>query len=555
MALDPQAEAVSKVGAEFASTPAGLTPDQQKAVAGVAAQFSSSSPAATPSPTDTTSPSASTDYYSRTGYTDTPLAAPTPQTEEAIQAKKSAAAQGEINSLNDYYASLVKEQATINDKNDRSTAAISTLTGLAGSSEADVAQQKTTQQGQQATDKIKAEQQATIQQLLGKIRSDAATEARQQRLDYNDTVTGNIANRAATAKMQADQLAAAGEHIKNLTATGVTPEGLKTTDPASYDYLLKQYGGDAQALKGAFLLNTPQDQILDKRVEGGKYIVARQNPLNGKVTLDSIDLGLPPSYTKTIDAGNRILAVPDNWDGDPSKLISINKGLTPDQAGQNAGGGGAVAGPYAGLVSTILGSGKFTKPQAAAVTNAINSGEDPVTVIKNQAKNIMGQTEASNVTKYETAQSSLADIQKNLADFYANGGKTGIFSGNYEKVINKLGTLNDPKLVDLATQIQANLQIYRNAVSGTAYSTQEGADIASIFPGINKSSGLNAAILNGRMKAFDSTIDGTYRSALGSAYDKLKTVGTGAPAAQPSQITYQGKLYNVDAKGDMTPAQ
>lgn len=180
------------------------------------------------------------------------------------------------------------------------------------------------------------------------------------------------------------------------------------------------------------------------------------------------------------------------------------------------------AAKYAGALQVILGSDKFTKDQKIAITNAVNTGQDPFSVIKNQAKNIMGQTNATKLDNYETAKAQIENIQKDLKDFYANGGKTGLFTGNYEKTLNNLGQVNDPKLVNLATQISAALQIYRNAVSGTAYSVQEGKDIASIFPGINKSEGLNQAVLSGRLSAFDTTIDATYRNTLGSSYDELK---------------------------------
>lgn len=181
------------------------------------------------------------------------------------------------------------------------------------------------------------------------------------------------------------------------------------------------------------------------------------------------------------------------------------------------------AGQYSQALGVILGSGKFTKDQAAAVVRGINSGEDPVAVIKNQAKNIMGQTLATDLDKYETARAQLDSIDTLLKDYYASGGKTGVFTGNYEKIINKLGQVDDPRLVEIATNIAAALQIYRNAVSGTAYSVQEGKDIASIFPGINKSEGLNNAILSGRRKAFETSIDAKYRNTLGSAYDALKS--------------------------------
>src|SRR5574343_587875 len=179
---------------------------------------------------------------------------------------------------------------------------------------------------------------------------------------------------------------------------------------------------------------------------------------------------------------------------------------------------------YSVVVNTILASGKFTKDQANSIRNAINNGQDPITVIKNNAKNIMGQTIANDVSKFETAKGAMIDLENALSAYYAAGGSTSLLRGSYEKTINKLGNVKDPALVDLATQIQAQLQIYRNAVSGTAYSVQEGKDIASVFPGINKSEGLNKAILTGRSKAFDSAIDNAYRTTIGDAYDTIKQV-------------------------------
>ena len=97
--------------------------------------------------------------------------------------------------------------------------------------------------------------------------------------------------------------------------------------------------------------------------------------------------------------------------------------------------------------------------------------------------------------------------------------------------------------MEIATNISSALQIYRNAVSGTAYSVQEGRDIAAIFPGINKSQGLNQAILSGRMKAFDITIDSQYRNTLGSTYDSLKTASRGGLTDVDETITAHKNDY------------
>lgn len=206
--------------------------------------------------------------------------------------------------------------------------------------------------------------------------------------------------------------------------------------------------------------------------------------------------------------------------------------------GKNTGSGITGANlAYSGIIDTILGSGKFTKDQANAVRNAINNGEDPLTVVKNNAKNIMGQTEATKLSSLEASRDAFTAFTQSLNDFYNAGGDTSYISGSLEKIYNKLGQVKDPKLVQLATELQGNIQSYRNAISGTAYSEQEGKDIASIFPGINKSQTLNDAIVAGRKKLFDSSIDGLYRTALGSTYDKLKAASTVSPTSSlPSDV-------------------
>lgn len=173
------------------------------------------------------------------------------------------------------------------------------------------------------------------------------------------------------------------------------------------------------------------------------------------------------------------------------------------------------------VVDTILWSGKFTKDQSAAIRRSISSWEDPATVIKNQAKWLMESGNATKVEWMETAKQQIQSIQTLLKDYYSKGWKTWIFEGNYEKVLNSLWDINNPDLVNIATQIASALQVYRNAVSGTAYSEKEWQDIASIFPWINKSQWLNDAVINWRLAAFNTTIDWAYRNVLWSAYDKL----------------------------------
>ncbi len=247
-----------------------------------------------------------------------------------------------------------------------------------------------------------------------------------------------------------------------------------------------------------------------------------------------------------------------------AQLDKLNADIRKTNKETSATGAPIITNPdaikYSGALSTILGSAKFTKDQKQSVIDAVNSGDDAFSVIKNNAKNIMTQSSATKTESYERALDEVNNLDSLLTDFYANGGTTGIFNGNYEKVINNLGSVSDPKLVTLATAISSSIQAYRNAVSGTAYSVQEGKDINSTFPGINKSEGLNKAILRGKIGAIQTDIDSAYRGVLGSTtYDSLKkssTVQTPQPvqpvAKDGDTHTFNGINYKL-INGTWTP--
>lgn len=355
-----------------------------------------------------------------------------------------------------------------------------------------------------ALSSIDAEESAAVAQLQ-KAQNDQDFQTMGKYLDHLDslrsekiTVAAKLADSAAAATKAIND---AKQHVQDKKDI-VLEELAKSNPPADI------MAAAAAAPDAAGVISVGHAYFQDPTSTGGQYNAYVQSTLAKGLTPM-----LPSDWIQKQESNKAYNAA---YAGEKGKLAADAESVSIS---------GGIPGPLSGVVNTILASGKFTKDQASAIRNAINNGEDPVVVIKNNAKNIMGQTEATTLTKYETAQKSLQDIQKNLSDFYAAGGKTSFLSGNYEKVINKLGTVNDPKLVELATQIAANLQIYRNAVSGTAYSAQEGADIATIFPGINKTEGLNKAILAGRMKAFDSTVDGQYESTIGKkAYDVIKSV-------------------------------
>jgi len=195
-------------------------------------------------------------------------------------------------------------------------------------------------------------------------------------------------------------------------------------------------------------------------------------------------------------------------------------------------------------LDVILGSGKFTKDQKNLIIQSIQAGSDPTTVILNQAKNIMGGPESSAVTKSEQALGSMKELDSLLKQFYASGGKSSLLSGKYENVLNKLGTLQDPRLAGIGVSIAIALQKYRNAVSGTAFSVQEGQEMKSVFPSISNTQGLNDVITKSRLNALQSDIDTAYRGVLGSAYDSLKSNSMAGSTGQTRNIN--GVQYQLN---------
>lgn len=197
-------------------------------------------------------------------------------------------------------------------------------------------------------------------------------------------------------------------------------------------------------------------------------------------------------------------------------------------------------------ISVVLGSGKFTALQKRDFTNSVNSGDDPFTVLKNQAKNLMSGTSQTKLEANEDASSAMNSLDSALKAFYAAGGKTSLIKGSWENAVNKLGEVNDPNLVGLATEVTVAIQKYRNAISGTAYSVQEGQQIDKVFPGITKGQVLNNAIVSARQRVFQSTIDDAYTNTLGSVYGDFKGAqGTQAADVTKSAPTIFDNLFNI----------
>lgn len=422
------------------------------------------------SPTGTTSSPTSNQtgvggdgYYSRYSKEEEPVVE-TPNYDD-IQKKLAKDSQKEINALYKYQKSLLDEQLGINKQEERATASVSTLTGLAGSSEANVQQQKTTEAGQKANQKIMDAVNVQVQSLLSKVRTDAM-----QQYQYERTQASQDAVTNATLTEKARKTAT--ENLSALAMSGVTNDGYKQADPEGYAYLAKQMGGE-DMVKAMFTLNRPQETILDKKIEGGKYIISFQNPLDGKIRIETVDLGLPPQYTKTIDAGDRILAIPDGWTGDPSELITVNKGLTPSASSKESTDGGIYdILDFRTANAVISQADKFTSSDVVKQFNNIQDARNNIAGIDVNTQNpadhqaiiyyfakALDPESVVREGEYET-------IKKYAQNFFSR------YKGEAENAINGSGFLSQNAITNIKDTIQqrydSKVVQYRNKQKETA---------------------------------------------------------------------------------------
>ena len=553
--LDQQRKATGDSSFGSKGSPASYQGGQAVAASAKAATMGATTPAtpATPvsQPTQvndpiagkTTDGSDSTDYVPRFYQPESTVQ--TPQSVEEIQNSMKHAAQGQINSLRDYEKTQLDAQKVANTGNENAVRSTNVLNGLAGSSEANVAVAAEQQKSRNANEAISSAVETQVQGILANIQQAAIAEARAQRQDAAQATKDDLANQQARTTL-------ANDSVKQLAASGATFDGLRKTDPQSFDYLARAFGS-TEALKGAFVLNTPQDQILDKQVKDGSYIVATQNPITGKISIQTLDLGLPSNYSNTIDAGDRILAVPDNWDGDPSKLISISKGIDPSKATPTTAG---YNGDFAATIDLAANANKSAPNVTKEAIKSELQGYIASGDYKSAYQGILQQTRAGLDTQNEqhfdnalTLTSTLSDLKSALQDYANAGGDTNILKGTEDQIQTKIGKLNtDPKYAALAVRLDTAYQNYRLMLTGANFSQAESAAYASVLPSKYNTLDLNLAKIDGAQQAANSTIEGNIKSVVGDGGIYIKQYAEGATKGggdARSQIENAG--YDYDA--------
>lgn len=325
---DPQAEAATAVGTTFDAAPSGLTAPQQTAFENVQKAFVPSGSVVSPIQIKrTVDPATPAENYLDKF---TP-----PETPEQIAERMRQGSQGLIDSINkDAADALAAAKVTGNERLAQDNA-ISVLSGLTGSTEAARTRGATLDKNDKEAQAINNQKLLKLQEIYSGISKDAEAEALRQKEDATANAKDIIARRGEVQ-------AKAVNDLKLMAQGGLVDfESFKNSpqNAGVYQHALDAVGGSEQALRGLFAVNRPQDQLVGTPTRvGDHFIQAYHNPITGKVSYDTIQVpgGLPTEYKNFQKIGDNIVAIPDGWDGDISKLKTIYGGSSDGgQPGDN----------------------------------------------------------------------------------------------------------------------------------------------------------------------------------------------------------------------------
>jgi hypothetical protein len=280
-----------------------------------------------------------------------------PETSDQIAERMRKQSQAQIDEINRAAEQELAQARTAGQERVNINSAIDVLTGLAGSTVARDTRNTVNDANNKELAAINEKKSLAVRSIYAKISKDAQDEARQQTLDATKSAEDILARRR-TAQTEAVT------NFKAMASSGLIDfEAFKNSpqNAAVYKYALDSVGGSEDALRSLFALNRPKDQIVGSPTRiGNSYVQAYQNPLTGKISYETVSLpvDLPAEYDKFQMLGDKLIAIPSNWDGDTSKIKTVAE-ATPSAKPYELSEGEALVGADGKL---LYKNGKTYKP-------------------------------------------------------------------------------------------------------------------------------------------------------------------------------------------------
>jgi len=221
--------------------------------------------------------------------------------------------------------------------------------------------------------------------------------------------------------------------------------------------------------------------------------------------------------------------------------IAKAEGFTGSSQAQSSPNTQIIKNSLNSLLPNLTDSGK----QAARtnINSLISQGDEKAAAdgIISTAISALPTTTREKVYGKYTAVNQLNEIEGLLKEYEAKGGKTDIFTGTQEQVVQKLGQTTNSDLAYIGNRILGALVAYRSAVSGANFTEDEKKQYTAMFPSIGKSGALNSALINSLRDSFNTDIRSNLEVVMGAGnYEKLQGI------IQKSSDPYQQYISSLE---------
>lgn len=268
-------------------------------------------------------------------YYSTPTAPAQPKSYDQLVSDYTAQADGLIANTKQIYNDKIQAARDAGKKDLERANALAVNSGYTGGTEANRVASESTAATERNINTIRDEQAQAVSQIYNNIYTAARTQSQNE---IDNARNDRTEQRSIEDKRKQD----IQDNVQLLAKSGAVDYEAFKNNPDNqtvYDAALKVYGSE-DVLKGIFALNRPQDAVIDTKWDGSKLYQVYKNPVTGKIRTEMVDLAdagynPPANYTKSIDLGDRIMLIPDNFDPTKDTPYYISKGLSPaDQQNQ-----------------------------------------------------------------------------------------------------------------------------------------------------------------------------------------------------------------------------
>lgn len=277
------------------------------------------------------------------------------------------------------------------------------------------------------------------------------------------------------------------------------------------------------------VIGTPQ--IDEATGEAFAYI---QDPTTGEIMAQSLGVIAAPKAPEA--TGFTLGKDQTRYEMDPltGEYKVVGSGVS------SGGGAGGYSGTQSDLSRMINVQGSFitSENQRNAFENAANSYLERGDYnglkyyLRNQAVNNVPAADQTGYRKNVEIMKALDNLDSILSKMEASGVDTGLLSGSWQTMENKLGAQGKPELVTLLYQAQQAMDLITRQRTGAALNASEEKFYKKMVPGIFKGANLNKQLV----QEFKNSLQNNTDSYLGVYFspDEIQKLDSAAAGTKPS---------------------